>query len=118
MEEIETEPISNFRSVVMGFFSGTFMGAGIFASYGAMLQFVLFVIGFLIVVDTVFPSGRRMYGLTTVFFLLLGSIVFLTMNIADVSLAAAYMFVIFILTVIAYIIRGKWVFGRLKERLS
>ncbi len=86
------------------------MAGGLFVPYGAALQVILFIIGFLVFLDSVIPANRGIYVITSVFFLLIGAIIEFALAVADATYASAnaWLIIIFLLTVVIYLVRlGK-----------
>ena len=73
-EEIEQIPITHPWSALKGFLAGGLIAAAILYPF-SFFRIVLFFIGFFVFLDTVFPAGVTMYGVTTLLFTKIGGLV-------------------------------------------
>lgn len=105
--DVESVPIVGKISALKGFLSGSLMAGGLFVPYGAALQAVLFIIGFLVFLDTIIPANKGLYGVTTIFFLFIGAVIEFALAVADATYASAsaWLIVVFLLTIIIYFVR-------------
>jgi len=73
-EEIEQLPITHPWSALKGFLAGSIIAGAILYPFG-FFRIVLFFIGFFVFLDTVFPAGVTMYGVTTLLFSIIGGLI-------------------------------------------
>ncbi len=71
-KDISSPPILDINSAVKGFISGGFMGLGVFSGWDIVSGVILFGAGFLIFLDSLMPSDRMMYVVTSVFSMIIG----------------------------------------------
>lgn len=100
---IELGPLWDASSALMGFLSGGLMSAGIFAAYGIFVQSLLFLLGFLIFLDSVIPRGEDVYIATTFIFLVIGAAVSLALSILRIELL--FVIAVFLLAIMVYFVR-------------
>jgi hypothetical protein len=108
--EVEKRPIGSLDSFLRGILGGSLVGSGIFSlSFGAGAQAVIFIIGLVIVIDTIISKTEEIYPMSMFLGSVIGFFIALFAVIAEVSLY--YTALIFILAVIVYL-------GRLFRRLG
>ena len=96
-------PIVQWKSALKGFLAGSLISGGIANPYGIGIQAGLFVIGLLVLLDTLLPSGKEMYGVTTAMTSIAGFIIALLLSWMGYSLY--YLALVVIVTVLVYINR-------------
>ena len=79
---VEDRPLGNWMSFLKGILGGSLIGSGIFSlSFGAAVQAIIFLIGLLIVLDTVISKTEEIYpmsmflGAVAAFFIALFSVI-------------------------------------------
>jgi hypothetical protein len=106
--QVDYVPIVGKLSALKGFLSGSLMAGGLFIPYGAALQAILFIIGFLVFLDSVIPANKGIYVITTIFFLLIGTIIEFVLAATNITAASLWFILMFLLTVVIYLVRlGK-----------
>lgn len=96
-------PILESKSLLKGFLSGSLMGIGLFNPYGFAAQLILFIIGFVIFLDTVIPAGEAMYAVTATFAAIFGG--FISLLSAIFEGVIFYLVLVLILTILVYLYR-------------
>jgi len=112
MTEVEKRPIGSLGSFFKGILGGSLMGLGIFSlSFGAAVQAIIFLIGLLIVLDTVISKTEEIYPMSMFLGSAIGFFIGLFSAINGVSLH--YSVLIIILSGLLYL--GK-LFRKLGRR--
>ena len=102
----EEVPITEGRSILIGFFSGSLL-ASAFASYGLLIQVFLFIIGLLVFVDLTVSFREHVYIASGVLGAIIGIIITFLFSLSN--LVIFYTIIIFILTALIYIHKlTKW----------
>lgn len=106
--QVDYVPIVGKLSALKGFLSGSLMAGGLFVPYGAVLQAILFIIGFLVFLDSVIPVNRGIYVITSVFFLLTGAVIEFILAATNITAASTWVIILFLLTLVIHFVRlGK-----------
>ncbi len=98
-------PIVQWKSALKGFLAGSLISGSIANPYGIGIQIVLFVIGLFVFIDTLLPSGKGMYGITTAISAVTGFIITLLLSLFGYSLY--YLVFIVIVTILVYMDRFR-----------
>jgi hypothetical protein len=104
-DSLETVPLLKPAAAAYGLLAGGLIGAGLFSGYGFPAQAVLFLLGFLIFLDTVIPRGRDVHIITSMLFLVFGAIASFGLSFYASGLAL-FLLIIFIMAVIMYGVRA------------
>ena len=108
--EVEKRPLGSPASFLKGFLGGSLISSGIFSiSFGLGIQAVIFIIGLLIVIDTIISKTEEIYPMS----MFLGSVVgfFIALFSVIGGITLYYTLVIIILSGLAYL-------GSLLKRLK
>lgn len=101
---VEDRPLGSWKSLFKGILGGSLISSGIFfLEFGIATQIALFIIGFLITLDSVISKTEEIYPLSVVLGFIFGFFVALFAVIGQV--AFHYTMVIFILAVLLYLAR-------------
>ena len=110
MTEVEKRPIGSLGSFFKGILGGSLIGLGIFSlSFGAAVQAIIFLIGLLIVLDTVISKTEEIYPMSMFLGSAIGFFIGLFSAITGVSLYY---------TVLIIILSGLLYLGRLFRKLG
>jgi len=113
-EEIQNPPIMSFLTAIKGFISGGLMGLAAFTAWDPVGRTVLFVLGFIVLVDSVMPVDRKLYVITSIFFLIIGGL--LAFFTAFAGSGMTYLIILLVAAVITYLdkIRRMHKLGKIK----
>ena len=103
VREIEYMPILNFRSAIKGFIAGSMFALSVFNDWTLAGQAGVFILGFLILLDTFIPYGRQPYIVSSVVAAIIGIILGLVFSFWQ--LGSSYLVFIFIIGALVYIDR-------------
>jgi len=111
-EEVKNPPLMSIRVAAKGFIGGGFMGFAVFAPWDAISRIVLFVIGVIVFLDSLMPSDRVMYVVTSVFSMIVGGLISFFSEISGMEIA--YLAVVLIVAALVYMdkIRRMKSFGK------
>ncbi len=104
VERITTVPLVDWSSMLKGFISGCLMAGGLFnPAFGPGVQIILFIVGFVVFLDDVTPSGRGAYIYVSIFSLLLSA--FITFFFSVAGYAVPWLVFIAVITAAVYLHR-------------
>jgi hypothetical protein len=96
-------PMTSWKSALKGFVAGSLFVLSALNAWGFPFQALLFVVAFLVMIDSLVPYGAQPYIVTSVVAIFAGGIVSLIASITGNGIA--YLVIIFIIGVIIYIDR-------------
>ena len=101
MVEVEKRPIGSWGSFFKGILGGSLISSGIFSEFGSGIQIIIFIIGLLIVIDTIISKTEEIYPMSMFFGAVAGFFIALFCVIGKITLH--YTALIFIFAVLVYI---------------
>ncbi|MBU0530530.1 MAG: hypothetical protein ABIH52_04075 [Candidatus Aenigmatarchaeota archaeon] len=99
---MQNTQIFGYKCAVKGWLSGSLIFGGILGDFGFVVQAILFIIGALILLDTVFPFGTNMFGLSMIILFVIGALFsfqFLLMNVL-----VYYMGLCLVIVILGYLV--------------
>lgn len=96
-----TPPIVSFSSAIKGLLAGGILALSLFSDFYILARILIFVIGFVVFVDSCMPVDRGLYAITTVFFLVVSGFIGYTFIGSGQSLI--YLIIMLILGIFVYL---------------
>ena len=84
-----------------GFVSGGLLSLAVFSLFDPIIRIIMFIIGFIVFVDSVMPRESKFYAVTVVFFLVISGLIGFFSTITGMDMV--YMVVVLVMLIIVYL---------------
>ena len=113
-EGVQNPPILSFLSGMKGLIAGGLMALALFTSWDPVGRIVLFIMGFISLIDSTMPVDRKLYAVTSMFFLIVGGLIGFFTAVSGSGLV--FLVALLIITAVVYLdkIRRMRDIGRIR----